>query len=56
MKVTAKIAGCEITVDDGNADEPATVRWKDQAERIKDMVEVTTKEVIALHKQQVGDE
>lgn len=55
MKVTAKLEDCEITVDDGNAAEPASSRWKDQHERIKDMVVTAQDACIKLHQQKITD-
>lgn len=55
MKITVEIGSCKVSVDDGNAPEPASLRWDDQFERIKDLVSESAKHCIALHTQQVGD-
>ena len=55
MKVTVEIGTCKVCVDDGNAAEPATARWKDQFERIQDVVKESVKCCIEMHAQQVGD-
>jgi len=46
MKLMARI---------GNAAEPASARWKDQFERIVEMLHEAQKTVIALHEQQTKD-
>ena len=55
MKVTAKIGDCAINIDDIDAAEPTTGRWKDQFERIKETIAEAQKAVIALHEQQLKD-
>lgn len=55
MKVIIEIGTCKVLVDDGNSAEPATIRWKDQFEKIQDVVEESVKHCIAMHAQQAGD-
>lgn len=55
MKVTVKIGPVEVSIDDGNASEPASVRWLDQFERIKEAVELATRKAIQSHIQLMGD-
>lgn len=54
MKLVAKIGDCVVEIDDGNASEPASVRWKDQFERIVEVLHEAEKTVIAMHKQQTS--
>ena len=51
MNIKVKIDECEVVIND----DQLTSRWKDQHERVKELIRECVEGAILLHKQQVSE-